>query len=97
MCWYGWMATAALGALMVGLVAALLPERWTRRVLAWMGVGHPFARNDRVRLPDYALVSAIAQARTLRPGYLRWDVCFGSVADLGRQSPMSLFTRLNSL
>jgi amino acid permease len=30
MYWYGWTATAALGALMVGLVAALLPERWTR-------------------------------------------------------------------
>jgi hypothetical protein len=30
MYWYGWTATAALGALMVGLVAALLPERWIR-------------------------------------------------------------------
>ena len=30
MYWYGWTATAALGALMFGLVAALLPERWTR-------------------------------------------------------------------
>lgn len=28
--WYGWTATAALGALVCGLVAALLPERWTR-------------------------------------------------------------------
>ena len=35
MYWYGWTATAALGALMVGLVAALLPERWTRRF--WSG------------------------------------------------------------
>ncbi len=33
--WYGWTGTAALGALMVGLVAALLPERWTRRF--WPG------------------------------------------------------------
>ena len=30
------------------------------RVLAWVGVGHPFDRNDRVRLPDYSLVSTIA-------------------------------------
>ena len=35
MYWYGWTATAALGALMVGLVAALLPERWTQRI--WPG------------------------------------------------------------
>jgi len=32
MYWYGWMATAALGALMVAVVTALLPERWTRSV-----------------------------------------------------------------
>ena len=30
MYWYGWAATAALGALMVGLVAALLPGRSAR-------------------------------------------------------------------
>ena len=35
MYWYGWTATAALGALIFGLVAALLPERWTRRF--WPG------------------------------------------------------------
>jgi amino acid permease len=35
MYWYGWAATAALGALMLGLIAALLPERWTRRI--WSG------------------------------------------------------------
>jgi amino acid permease len=29
MYWYGWTATAALGALVFGLVAALVPERWT--------------------------------------------------------------------
>src|SRR5262245_38471167 len=33
--WYGWTATAALGALMVGLVAAFFPERWTQRL--WLG------------------------------------------------------------
>ncbi len=32
MYWYGWTATAALGALVFGIVAALLPERWTQRV-----------------------------------------------------------------
>ena len=29
MYWYGWTATAATGALIFGLVAALLPNRWT--------------------------------------------------------------------
>jgi hypothetical protein len=39
MYWYGWTATAALGALMVGLVAAFFPERWTRRFwLGWLWV-----------------------------------------------------------
>ncbi len=33
--WYGWAATAALGALMLGFVAALLPGRWTRAI--WRG------------------------------------------------------------
>jgi hypothetical protein len=28
MYWYGWTATAAIGALVFGLVAALLPDRW---------------------------------------------------------------------
>jgi len=39
MYWYGWAATAALGALMLALIAALLPERWTRRIwpsLLWV-------------------------------------------------------------
>jgi amino acid permease len=35
MYWYGWIATAALGALVAGLVAALLPARWTQRF--WPG------------------------------------------------------------
>lgn len=35
MYWYGWTATAALGALMFGLMAALFPERWTRGF--WQG------------------------------------------------------------
>ena len=29
MYWYGWTATAALGALLLALFAATLPERWT--------------------------------------------------------------------
>jgi len=35
MYWYGWTATAALGALIFGSVAALVPERWTQRI--WPG------------------------------------------------------------
>ena len=35
MYWYGWTGTAALGALAFGLIAASLPERWTRRF--WSG------------------------------------------------------------
>jgi len=35
MYWYGWAATAGLGALVFGLFAALLPERWTERF--WLG------------------------------------------------------------
>jgi hypothetical protein len=39
MYWYGWTATATLGALVVGVVAALLPERWTRGFsLGWLWV-----------------------------------------------------------
>lgn len=32
MYWYGWTATAALGALVVALVAAAVPERWSPRL-----------------------------------------------------------------
>ena len=35
MYWYGWAATAALGALVVGVIAALVPGRWTQRL--WLG------------------------------------------------------------
>lgn len=35
MYWYGWTATAAFGAILFGLIAALLPERCTRRL--WPG------------------------------------------------------------
>jgi len=36
MYWYGWAATAALGALVVGLVAAGTPDRWAQRI--WPGL-----------------------------------------------------------
>ncbi len=35
MYWYGWGATAALGALVVGGIAAFVPARWTR--WCWTG------------------------------------------------------------
>ena len=39
MCWYGWTATAAFGAFVVGLFAASLPERawrWLRPEWLWL-------------------------------------------------------------
>ena len=33
--WYGWMATAALGALIIGVFAILTPDRW----LSWIWQG----------------------------------------------------------
>ncbi len=39
MYWYGWIATSALGALVLGLVVAMLPEKIGRRIplaLAWI-------------------------------------------------------------
>jgi hypothetical protein len=33
--WYGWVASAALGAFLIGLVATLLPDRWWRGF--WLG------------------------------------------------------------
>jgi hypothetical protein len=39
MYWYGWAATAALGALVVGLLAAAMPGRWVRWIrLEWLWV-----------------------------------------------------------
>ena len=39
MYWYGWTATAAIGALGFGHVAAVLPDRWTRRLRpVWLWV-----------------------------------------------------------
>ncbi len=39
MYWYGWIATSALGAFILGLLAALLPEKIRRQIplaLAWV-------------------------------------------------------------
>jgi hypothetical protein len=39
MYWYGWTANALLGGAAVGLLAAVLPEGWTRRIppaLVWI-------------------------------------------------------------
>jgi amino acid permease len=39
MYWYGWTVTAAIGALLVAIVAACIPEHWTRRFwLGWLWV-----------------------------------------------------------
>jgi len=35
MYWYGWAATAGLGALAFGLIAALLPDRFSRSFRGW--------------------------------------------------------------
>jgi len=35
MYWYGWTASAALGAFLFGLLGAVLPELWARRI--WSG------------------------------------------------------------
>ena len=42
MYWYGWTATAAVGALPFGFAATLLPERWSRQgrsALVWIVPG----------------------------------------------------------
>jgi hypothetical protein len=35
MWWYGWTATAALGALVMAVIAAALPDRWSRPFWPW--------------------------------------------------------------
>jgi hypothetical protein len=35
MYWYGWLATAALGAFVIAAIAAALPESWLNRI--WSG------------------------------------------------------------
>src|SRR5258708_12896424 len=49
--WYGWAATAALGALMPGFVAPLLPGRWTPPILpGWVWLVPPLSM-----LPSFSL------------------------------------------
>jgi len=37
--WYGWTATAAIGALIPSFIATFFPEQWTRRIwLGWLWV-----------------------------------------------------------
>ena len=44
MYWYGWTASATCGAFFAGLLAALLPERWARRIwIGWLWVPSVFA------------------------------------------------------
>ena len=59
MWWYGWVASAALGAFVIGLVAALLPDRWWRGFwLGWVWVTPLIAMIGCV-YPDFSLVSTI--------------------------------------
>ena len=60
MYWYGWTATAALGALVFGLAAALLPGTMDAPALVGVGVGRSRTRDDRVRLPHIAVVPAFS-------------------------------------
>jgi hypothetical protein len=42
--WYGWTATATLGALVISFIAALLPARWSRRFWpGWVSVASVLA------------------------------------------------------
>ena len=43
MWWYGWTATAALGALAIGLIAAFLPDRRSRPIWTWCACSVPVA------------------------------------------------------
>ena len=60
MCWYGWTATAAIGALAAGLHRrGLAASSWARRFWSGWCVASSPLRDDRVRLPDPAMVSTI--------------------------------------
>ena len=61
--WYGWTATAALGALLFGCVAARTMDT---KVVAGVVVGGSRARDVRLRLPHPAMVSTLAS--TVRRG-----------------------------
>jgi hypothetical protein len=64
--WFGWTATAALGALVFGCCAALLPERWTRPIWSgWLWVA-PVSAMVAVRLPHPTVVSTVASSNCSR-------------------------------
>jgi hypothetical protein len=56
----------ALGALIIGVVATSLPDRWTHRVW-WLDVGGSRRSHDCVRLSIAALVSTLADPRWAKP------------------------------
>ena len=60
MYWYGWTATAALGALVIRPCCRAVARAMDTPVLAGLGVGGSRAGDDRVRLPHDALVSNVA-------------------------------------
>lgn len=43
MWWYGWIASAAIAALAIGLTATLLPHSWLRRLWPWSVWAGPIA------------------------------------------------------
>jgi hypothetical protein len=58
--WYGWIATATLGAFVIASIDSCVVARLlVSPVEARMGMGGAGPRNDRVRLPDDSLVPTI--------------------------------------
>ena len=56
--WYGWTVTAALGALLLGFIAALLPERrmrWVWPGLVWFAPTAAMAACVYLTLPWFRL------------------------------------------
>lgn len=43
MLWYGWVASAAIAALAIGLTVTLLPDSWVRRLWPWSVWAGPVA------------------------------------------------------
>jgi amino acid permease len=80
MYWYGWTATAALGALVVGLTAAWLPERWTRWFWpgwSWVVPGLAMCACVYLTLPWFRLQLAAQVRSELREG----DVISSALAE----------------
>ena len=64
--WYGWAATAALGALIIALVAASFTRTFGAIRLAGMGVGISYPLDDCLRLSNSTLVSTLVSKRRNR-------------------------------